>query len=116
MDQKADILMKYFRENKSQRAIARELGISRTTVQKYIKDFKTKHEKLMELKQDKDGNKIKILALIEEMASKPKYDTSSRTRVKLTEEIINEIDKLIAKNEKNKLLGRHKQDQVQFFV
>jgi transcriptional regulator with XRE-family HTH domain len=101
--------MKYFRENKSQRAIARELGISRTTVQKYIKDFKTKHEKLMELKQDKDGNKIKILALIEEMASKPKYDTSSRTRVKLTEEIINEIDKLIAKNEKNKLLGRHKQ-------
>jgi len=109
LDQKADILMKYFRENKSQRAIARELGISRTTVQKYIKDFKTKHEKLMELKQDKDGNKIKILALIEEMASKPKYDTSSRTRVKLTEEIINEIDKLIAKNEKNKLLGRHKQ-------
>jgi DNA-binding Lrp family transcriptional regulator len=109
LDQKADILMKYFRENKSQRAIARELGISRTTVQKYIKDFKTKHEKLMELKQDKDGNKIKILALIEEMASKPKYDTSSRTRVKLTEEIIDEIDKLIAKNEKNKLLGRHKQ-------
>jgi len=53
LDQKADILMKYFRENKSQRAIARELGISRTTVQKYIKDFKTKHEKLMEL------NKIK---------------------------------------------------------
>ena len=43
MDQKADILMKYFRENKSQRAIARELGISRTTVQKSINDFILKH-------------------------------------------------------------------------
>jgi len=29
LDQKAEILMKYFRENKSQRAISRELGISR---------------------------------------------------------------------------------------
>ncbi len=34
--------MKYFRENKSQRAISRELGISRTTVQKYIKEFESK--------------------------------------------------------------------------
>ncbi|MGI5892669.1 MAG: winged helix-turn-helix transcriptional regulator [Bacillota bacterium] len=62
MDQKAEILMKYFRENKSQRIIARELGISRTTVQKHINDCKAKHEKLMELKQDEDSNKIKILA------------------------------------------------------
>ena len=54
--------MKYFRENKSQRIIARELGISRTTVQKHINDCKAKHEKLMELKQDEDSNKIKILA------------------------------------------------------
>ena len=39
LDQKAEILLKYFRENKSQRAISKELGISRTTVQKYINDM-----------------------------------------------------------------------------
>ncbi|MSU00725.1 helix-turn-helix domain-containing protein, partial [Tissierella pigra] len=36
LDQKAEILMKYFRENMSQRAIAREMKVSRTTVRKYI--------------------------------------------------------------------------------
>lgn len=43
------------------------------------------------------------------MASKPKYDSSSRTKIKLTDEIIEEIDKLISENEKNRLLGRTKQ-------
>ncbi|MCQ6963926.1 hypothetical protein PV02_12770, partial [Methanolobus chelungpuianus] len=68
LDQKAEILMKYFRENKSQRAISRELGISRTTVQKYIKEFESKNKALRELKKDEDHNKAEILLLIEEMA------------------------------------------------
>ncbi|HHY70612.1 MAG TPA: transposase [Thermoanaerobacterales bacterium] len=109
LDKKAKILMKYFRENKSQRSISREHGISRTIVQKYIKDFESKYEKLISLEKDVDSNKRKILALIEEMASRPRYDTSSRTRVKPTDEIIGEIDFLIYKNEKNRLLGRSKQ-------
>ena len=49
LDQKADILMKYFRENMSQRAIAKEMKVSRTTVRKYIKDYETKCEKVEEL-------------------------------------------------------------------
>lgn len=101
--------MKYFRENKSQRAISKELKISRTTVQKYIKDFESKYEDLVDLEKDKDNNKSKILLLIEEMASKPKYDASNRTKVKLTDEVIEEINNLISENEKNKLLGRSKQ-------
>ena len=44
LDQKAEILMKYFRENMSQRAIAKEMKISRTTVRKYIKDYEAKSE------------------------------------------------------------------------
>lgn len=78
MDQKAEILIKYFRENKSQRAISKELGISRTTVKKYINDFESKYEALEGLEKDKDSNRSKILMLIEEMASKPKYDVSNR--------------------------------------
>jgi transposase-like protein len=96
LDQKAEILMKYFRENKSQRAISRELGISRTTVQKYIKEFESKNEALRELKKDEDHNKAEILLLIEEMASKPKYDTSKRAKIKLTDDVLKEIDELVS--------------------
>ncbi|HSH36459.1 IS21 family transposase [Schnuerera sp.] len=109
LDQKAEILMKYFRENKSQRTISRELGISRTTVQKYIKEFESKNEALRELKKDEDHNKAEILLLIEEMASKPKYDTSKRTKIKLTDDVLKEIDELVSENEKNRLMGRTKQ-------
>jgi transposase len=109
LDQKAEILMKYFRENKSQRAISRELGISRTTVQKYIKEFESKNEALRELKKDEDHNKAEILLLIEEMASKPKYDTSKRAKIKLTDDVLKEIDELVSENEKNRLMGRTKQ-------
>ncbi len=43
------------------------------------------------------------------MVASPKYDTSSRTRIKLTDEIMETIDELIKSNEKNRLLGRSKQ-------
>lgn len=43
------------------------------------------------------------------MTSKPKYDTSSRTRTKLTNEVIDKINELLEQKEKNRLLGRSKQ-------
>lgn len=49
------------------------------------------------------------MLLIEEMSSTPKYDTSSRTRIKLTEQVIEDIQELLKINEKNRLLGRSKQ-------
>lgn len=109
MDQKAEILMRYFREGKSQRRISKELKLSRTTVQKYIKGFQSKNKELEKLKKNEEYNRDKIELLIEEMSSKPKYDTSSRTRIKLTDEVITDIEELISRNEKNKLLGRRKQ-------
>ncbi len=109
LDQKAEILLGFFRENKSQREISRELKISRETVSKYIKEFESKNEHLNELIEDEEKNKNKILLLIEEMSSKPKYDTSSRTKTKLTDDVINSINELIDQNEKNRLLGRKKQ-------
>jgi transposase len=109
LDQKADILMKYFRENMSQRAIAKEMKVSRTTVRKYIKDYETKCEKVEELAKDSNTPSNNTLNLVSEMVSAPKYDTSSRTRIKLTDEIMETIDELIKSNEKNRLLGRSKQ-------
>lgn len=101
--------MKYFRENISQRDISDELKISRTTVSKYINEFETKHNALVNLAKDEDSNRSEILQLIEEMSSAPKYDTSSRQKIKLTDEVIDEIDNLISTNEKNRQVGRTKQ-------
>lgn len=109
LDKKAEILMQYFRENKSQRAISRDLKMSRSTVAKYINEFKSKLELLEDLDKDEEKDRSKILLLIEEMTSKPKYDTSSRTRTKLTDEIIDKINELLEQNEKNGLFGRTKQ-------
>ncbi len=109
MNQKAEILLGYFRDNKSQRAISRELKISRDTVSKYIKEFESKREHLDELQKDEERNREEILLLIEEMSSSPKYDTSSRTRIKLTDQVIDHIQELLKVNERNRLLGRSKQ-------
>ena len=109
LDQKAQILLGFFRENKSQREISRELKISRDTVAKYIKEFESKNQELVELTSSEEVNRNKILLLIEEMSSKPKYDTSSRVKTKLTCDIISSINELMDLNEKNRLLGRKKQ-------
>jgi DNA-binding transcriptional regulator LsrR (DeoR family) len=57
LDEKAEILMGYFRDNKSQRAISRETGISRDTVSKYIKEFEAKNDLLNVLKKDEEKNR-----------------------------------------------------------
>lgn len=117
LDQKAEILMQYFKEGKSQRKIAKEMGISRTTIKKYIDGYELKLKEIKEssttnINNNKNNNEVKnndTMKLIEEMVSMPKYDTSNRKRVKLTDEIIEKINELIDENEKNKSMGRHKQ-------
>ena len=101
--------MKYFRENMSQRAIAKEMKISRTTVRKYIKDYEAKSEEIQRLAELNNTSNSETLNLVSELVTSPKYDTSNRTRTKLTDEIIDIIDELIKTNEKNRLLGRSKQ-------
>lgn len=101
--------MKYFRENKSQRAIAKEMKISRTTVRKYIKDYESKCEEVEKLAKSNDTAQHDTLNFVGELVSTPKYDTTSRTRIKLTDEVIEKIVELINENEKNRLLGRSKQ-------
>ena len=109
LDQKAEILMKYFRENMSQRAIAKEMKISRTTIRKYIRDYESKCEEIEKLALSNNTTNNDTLNLVSEMVSAPKYDTSSRTRIKLTDEVIEKIEELLKENEKSRLLGRHKQ-------
>lgn len=109
LDLKAEILMKYFRENKSQREIAKEMKISRTTIRKYIKDYEAKCKEVEESATSSNLENNDTMNLVAEMVSSPKYDTSSRIKTKLTDEVINKIKGLIEENEKNRLMGRYKQ-------
>ena len=109
LDQKAEILMKFFRDNMSQRAIAKEMKVSRTTVRKYIRNYEAKLEEINEITRNEEEHNSLALNLAKEMVSEPKYDTSRRKKVKLTDEIIETIEELLKENEKNRLLGRSKQ-------
>ncbi len=41
------------------------------------------------------------------MASKPKYDTSKRAKIKLTDDVLKEIDELVSENEKKSFNGKN---------
>lgn len=100
--QKQEIILSHFREGKSQWQIHRETGIARKTIRKYIKEYEKKMEELMK----EGGNKEEI---IEDIVSKPKYDSSNRKKIALTDEVIEKIDRYLKENELKKSSGRKKQ-------
>jgi len=104
LNEKADILIKYFVEGQKIRQIVRNSNISRNTVRKYIREHA---DKLMNL--DKAKNREEILTLIESLVEAPKYDSSNRSKYKLTEAIEKDIADCIKTNEKRKSRGQYKQ-------
>ena len=80
--EKQKIIISHFQKGKSQRQNAREMGLNRRTVAKYVKDYETKKARLT----DSKGNSNKE-ELIADIVEDPGYDTSNRKKVKLTEEI-----------------------------
>lgn len=102
MADKQKIIIAAALEGKTQSSIARETKISRTTVAKYIKDYEETKSKLMG-----SGN----LKLKEDIISPPKYDSSKRTTVKLTDEIIEQIQLYLKENEQKRTSGRSKQQK-----
>lgn len=96
---KQEIILKSHRDGMGKRAIARELGISRVTVTKYIKAF----EKSLSQSPSPEA------ALGEELSTKARYDTSNRPKRKLTPEITKAIDGILEENERKRLNGLRKQ-------
>lgn len=94
----------YLREEKSQREIARQVGIDRKTVSKYIKEYE--HKK-MEL--EKNGAIQHNGELIQSIVDKPKYNVGNRKKRVLTKEIEERIKELLAENKEKKLKGLRKQ-------
>jgi len=99
---KQKIILEAILEGKTQRQIARDMKISRTTVAKYLKNYEASKSKLSEC----DDVKIK-----EDIISSPKYNSAARTKVKLTDEIIEQIGSYLKENEEKRATGRSKQQK-----
>jgi len=100
MDTKQEIIRRYFRENDSERKIARDLQINRKTVKKYLREYlKAKEQSEAEGTQER---------LQDYSSSPPVYDTSSRRRRKLTDEIASIICEELKENERKKREGLRK--------
>jgi DNA-binding CsgD family transcriptional regulator len=61
LNQKQKIIIAYHRKNKSQRRIARELGLNRRTVARYIKDYDQKRAKLMATADDTQKEELTMV-------------------------------------------------------
>lgn len=100
MIDKQTIIIGYFRHGKSKKELSRNLGISPNTVRKYIRE----HEALMS-KIEQGSEPIPIEGIIQS----PRYDTTKRVKIRLTEEVCELIDKHLAANKVKRQSGRHKQ-------
>ena len=102
---KQKIIISHHREGKSQRQIERETGINRKTIGKYIREYEEKKNILINSKGSDNTE------LIADIVEKPKYDTSKRYKVKLTDEIISRIESYLKQNEEKRATGRSKQQK-----
>jgi len=96
---KQEIVLQYYRESKSQRYISRTLGISRDTVKKYISSY----ELYISKHGDKESNLRDYLNL------EPQYNSSNRTKSKLTPSLKSKIDSYLKLNDNRRLEGLTKQ-------
>lgn len=104
--EKQKIIITYLRKGKSQRQIAREMGLNRRTIAKYIKDYETKKARLTGSKGN--SNKEELIA---DIVEDPRYDTSNRKKVKLTDETIDRIKFYLKENETKRAEGKVKQQK-----
>lgn len=104
LKQKQDIILMYFKDGMSQRAIAREVGIDRKTVKRYITDYETK---LMAVEQQVES--LDKAELIQSIVEAPKYNTANRVKRKLTDEIEEKIIGFLKENKEKQLSGLRKQ-------
>lgn len=103
MDKSSIIKLK--EQGYSNRKVEKLLKINRKTVGKYWNEYL---ENLKKLNSEKD--ETKIAEIQEAITSKPKYNTKSRMRRKLTDDFFTQLQKILeAEEEKKKILGTNKQ-------
>ena len=106
LNKKQDVILKFIREGKSQRQISKETGICRETIRKYIKNYEVK---LVNVTENLD--EVGKTNIIDDITSKPKYSSSSRSKRALTDEVIERISQFLKENEQKRLTGLSKQQK-----
>ncbi|WCK53272.1 IS21 family transposase [Aneurinibacillus sp. Ricciae_BoGa-3] len=101
---KQEVLLMYLREAKSQREIARETGIDRKTVSKYIKEYENK-----KIEVEQCGDSVHTGELIQELVEAPKYKVGIRQKRVMTKEIEQKIIRYLEENEQKRKKGLRKQ-------
>ncbi len=104
--EKQKIIISHYRKGKSQRQVSKGLNINRRTIGKYIKDYEDKKAKLVNSKSNYHKEE-----LIADLVEDPKYDTSSRKKVKLTDEIMSRIKFYLRENDTKRAEGKVKQQK-----
>lgn len=102
MSMKQKISLLSYRDGYSERRISRELRINRETVRRYLSEYKKAKDKI---NSSSDTDEV----LIEEIVKIPKYNSINRDNKKFTNEISQEVDKLLQANEERRNRGLHKQ-------
>lgn len=102
LGQKIEILRMHFVEDKPKKQIARELKISKNTVKTYITEFLNNKKELIE-------SGVSKFELIENMVESPKYNSTGRKAVVMTDEVKEIIRKFLKNNEIKISNGNRKQ-------
>jgi transposase len=96
---KQEIIIRSYREGKSQRQIARELQLSRKTIKKYIEEY----ESLIERSASPS------IAQSTYLSTSPVYKSGVREKLKLTREVQEAIDCFLSLNRQKRQAGLRKQ-------
>lgn len=98
LNKKQQVLIAYNLHGKSRRCIAKELGMSRNTVKKYIEED--------EKSRDQD---VRNLEVTNNYVTPPTYKKRKSKKIVLTESIIKRIRKMLKENERKRQNNMHKQ-------
>lgn len=102
---KQQLILSYHRDGKSIRAISREMGIHRSTVTSYLRDY----EALRNSRKASGAGDTDLDILARELSKAPSYDSSGRSKRKLTDEIKQCLEEYMDNNAKKRSSGRSKQ-------
>ena len=103
MTRKQQIIINHV-NGKSNREIARELHISKDTVNKYVSEYELKLAEVIQ-----SDPKAVPDELIQDIVDRPKYDVSNRAPTKVCPEIVEIIESCLRENEAKRHTGRSKQ-------
>ena len=100
---KQQIILRHV-NNDSNRQIAKDLGINKNTVNKYVNEYEEQLKAVIEQEPGTDPN-----TLITTIVEKPAYNCKNRGPKASTTEAQEVIRKCLAENEEKRLTGRSKQ-------